>query len=127
MGEVMKLHLDESLFDVINESSYRGEGNLVFTLIDLINIICHSNLNPKGYMLHHKNYEHNDFHLENLILLPVYDKVIPGIQYKNPNSAIHSRFRDIDVVDEEKYKSFLHNIKALDTYNSILKGVLTYV
>lgn len=105
-------------FDLL-ESDYRGEGNLVKVLIQILELECNQNLSS-SYQLHHINGIHTDFSLSNIALLPISSaKNADNYEFISPNSAIHKRHKDFTV---KEYYDFLSKLRAINVYQSLLKG-----
>lgn len=115
--------------ELAKRATMRGETSLRECLCSLLEWKCGIKLNPNNYMLHHKDGNHFNNDIKNLILLPV------GIKYKNPNSHLHNMSSDKITMDKDqsrtkRYRSYLDELDELDgidVFNSLCSRKLVTV
>ena len=121
----MKFRLVEELSEEekLDEATVRGETSLRECLCSLLEWKCGIKIDPTRVMLHHKDGNHGNNDIRNLILLPITDR------WKNPNSHLHGmqRSNKLELTSEtgarnKKYRAYLDEldiINGIDIFNSL--------
>lgn len=121
----MKFKLVEQILDeeVLKEATIRGETSLRECLCSLLEWKCGIKIDPIRVMLHHKDGNHENNDIRNLILLPI------TTSWKNPNSHLHGMQRSNKLeftsktgARNKKYKAYLDEldiINGIDIFNSL--------
>ena len=109
--------------ELAKKKTIRGETSLRECLCSLLEW----KLDYTKYMLHHKDGDHFNNDIDNLILLPT------NLEYKNPNTHIHKMTQadkltmDRTKTRTKKYRNYLDELKELngiDVFNSLRSGKL---
>ena len=139
-----KMNTNTFRFKLVEDRSLQQLNEGYPSMVDLgryicteLNVFCGTNLNYDDYILHHLNYEHNEFHPKNLLLLPKVWLNSFNLQstreFKNPNSSLHSRQKNFEKseasgkyndADLDNYKLLLAEYRPIDIYRSIRAGKL---
>lgn len=139
-----KMNMNTFRFKLVEDRSLQQLNEGYPSMVDLgryicteLNVFCGTNLNYDDYILHHLNYEHNEFHPKNLLLLPKVWLNSFNLQstreFKNPNSSLHSRQKNFEKseasgkyneADLDNYKLLLAEYRPIDIYRSIRAGKL---
>lgn len=110
----MKFRLIEDiLFE--EQKHYRGETSLRQFVCSLLHTFLGGNFNYNDYIIHHKDGDHSNNNIENIILLQRKDIDNPNLQ-RNYNTSLHNLQRRDRIVfdpneDEEKYKEYLRYLE----------------
>lgn len=130
----------ENLTEELNEGTYRGQTELREFICDLLNIVCGSTLKHSDYMIHHKDFTHENYNPKNIVLLP-YDMVNAlgqVVHRDNANTSLHKRIK-VDktltpgssglqlISDDEidKYIKIIDEYGAIDVYRSLMNKKIT--
>lgn len=122
---VNKNEIKESFRKSLNEMilrESRGDTTLRQCLCSVLNLFCGTNINYLDTVIHHKNGNHDDNDIDNLIIF----RKIPT--NKNANTSIHARHRRGDFIDfnssNPDYTDNLYDLKGIDVWKSLNYGRL---
>ena len=124
--------------DNINEGSYgveigyekptiRGEKALREFVCDLLHLYCNHYLSADEFMIHHRNGNHQQQSVDNILLLPKYDSKTTN---RNYNSTIHNEIKNHELnldKNDPKYNLMLIYMDAIDVLKSIKSGKIVNV
>ncbi len=108
----------------IKKQHYRGETSLRQFVCSLLHSFLGGNFNHNDYIIHHKDGNHENNNIENIILLQKKDIDDPTLQ-RNYNTSIHNFERSgkisfkIKDREYEEYLNYLEKIRGIDILETI--------